>query len=82
MGGLFLYPLFSTHTLIFYVFDYRIDHWDAEREKIVVITDNCLLIFKYDFIGLKIYDYKRIFLNMVRSISMGDFIYPEKSLMP
>ena len=60
---------------------YRIDHWDNERERLVLLTDNSLLIVKYDFIKLAPSDVKRIALNFIDALNIGDLVYPAASLM-
>ncbi|CAH1794351.1 unnamed protein product [Owenia fusiformis] len=59
----------------------EIDHWDNEREKIVILTQNSLISVRYDFIGLKIYDSKKVLLHMITKLQEGHFMYPEKSVM-
>lgn len=68
--------LFST----FYIF--RIDHWNNEREKIILLTEGSILVFKYNFILNKLEEWRRLLLHMVDHIAIGDFKYPDKSLMP
>lgn len=59
-----------------------IDHWDNERERLLILTKNCMLIYKYDFIIHKMEDFKRVMLHLIDTICVGDFVYPPKSLMP
>lgn len=61
---------------------FRIDHWDNEREKMMILCDYSLLVVRYDFIAQKRLECKRILLHMVQSVILGDIVYPEKSLMP
>ncbi|XP_077204123.1 tumor protein p63-regulated gene 1 protein [Paroedura picta] len=58
----------------------EIDHWNNERERVVVITDLALLICKYDFIMLKCLQIQKVPLNDIRSICLGSFTFPERSL--
>ncbi|XP_060550424.1 tumor protein p63-regulated gene 1 protein [Pantherophis guttatus] len=58
----------------------EIDHWNIEKERIVVLTDAALPVCKYDFIMLKCLELQRIPLTYIEKISTGPFAFPEKSL--
>ena len=73
--------ILSTNLNRLVMFYFRIDHWDNEREKIVVLCDWSIIFLNYDFITQKLKDYKRILLHSINEIYIGDFVYPEKSLM-
>lgn len=60
----------------------EIDHWDMEKEKLVLLTTNSLLVIRYDFIRLVAVDYRRILLKTVSRIQIGDLVYPSYSMMP
>lgn len=60
----------------------EIDTWDNELERIIVLTDKSILIVKYDFIGMKIEEVRRIHLTIVERLIQGELKYPDKSLTP
>ncbi|XP_064610443.1 tumor protein p63-regulated gene 1-like protein [Liolophura sinensis] len=60
----------------------EIDHWDNEREKILLLTDSSLFIVNYNFINSKILDSKRVMLHLIDTIQVGDLTYPKESVMP
>ncbi|KAG1704752.1 Tumor protein p63-regulated gene 1-like protein [Nymphon striatum] len=60
----------------------EIDHWDLEKEKLVFLNDRTIVILKYDFITLKLLDYKRMPLTQFDMVTIGELKYPPKSFAP
>ncbi|MEJ1283302.1 transformation related protein 63 regulated [Cricetulus griseus] len=58
----------------------EIDHWNNEKEKILLLTDKTLLICKYDFIMLSCVQMQQIPLSAICRICLGKFIFPGISL--
>jgi len=74
------YELLKPDVLV--VFWCRIDHWDMEKERLVLLTTKSILIVQYDFIRLVVSDFRRILFHNINHIQIGDLVYPATSLMP
>ncbi|ELU06121.1 hypothetical protein CAPTEDRAFT_163000 [Capitella teleta] len=59
-----------------------IDHWDHERENLIILGEFSLLVVSFDFITFKVLKWDRIFLHRITELKFGDLVYPPKSLMP
>lgn len=53
----------------------EIDHWDLEKERMLVLTDNNLISVKYNFIHSAVEELKYIPLDRVVEGHFGDFKY-------
>ncbi|XP_054441241.1 tumor protein p63-regulated gene 1 protein [Pteronotus mesoamericanus] len=58
----------------------EIDHWNNEKERILVVTDKTLLICKYDFIMLSCVQLQQIPLSAINRICLGKFAFRGMSL--
>ncbi|KAL6108519.1 tprg1 [Pungitius sinensis] len=59
----------------------EVDHWNNEKERLVLITDNSLMVFKYNFVMFDCEQIQRIPLNIIDRISHGPFSFPKHSLL-
>ncbi|CAH3107925.1 unnamed protein product [Porites lobata] len=59
----------------------EIDHWDHEKERIVLITKKTLCLVKYNFIGLKVDEMRKVPLINCDKIQIGRFVYPKTTMM-
>ncbi|ENN81610.1 hypothetical protein D910_06399 [Dendroctonus ponderosae] len=60
----------------------QINHWDTDKERLILLTPRVLLVVKYDFIALKRLSYKKLPLEDIEAIIIGDLTYPNGSLIP
>ena len=59
----------------------RIDHWDLEREKLIILTDNNLIAVKYNFINSSVEELKYIPFSHVTEMVYGDFKYTSSLIL-
>ncbi|KAK7081079.1 Tumor protein p63-regulated protein 1-like [Halocaridina rubra] len=60
----------------------EINHWDIEKERVVILCELSLMVVKYDFIALRYIDFTRIYLNTLENLQIGELTYPSHSLVP
>ncbi|KAK4302340.1 hypothetical protein Pmani_025558 [Petrolisthes manimaculis] len=60
----------------------EINHWDIEKERVVILCEMTLLVIKYDFIALRSVDITRIALTDLQNLQIGELTYPSHSLVP
>ena len=53
----------------------RIDHWDFERERMLLLSDNNLISVRYNFIHSAVEELKYIPLSCIVNLVYGDFKY-------
>jgi len=51
-------------------------------ERVVLLTDNVVIVIKYDFIKKNATEGKKIPLVCIKKLQIGDLVFPSKSLMP
>ncbi|XP_077463548.1 tumor protein p63-regulated gene 1 protein [Stigmatopora argus] len=59
----------------------EVDHWNNEKERLSIITDNFLLVCKYDFLMFQCEQIQRIPLHLVDRICHGPFTFPASSVL-
>ncbi|KAF2880642.1 hypothetical protein ILUMI_25536 [Ignelater luminosus] len=60
----------------------EISLWDADKERLILITPKTLVIIKYDFIAMRRLEYKKLPLECVDTVMIGNLVYPSASIIP
>ena len=60
---------------------YRIDHWDFEKERLVVISDHNVISAWYNFRYGQVEEIKLIPLKFITEVLLGKFTYPSMALV-
>ncbi|XP_072895204.1 uncharacterized protein [Hemitrygon akajei] len=58
----------------------EVDHWNNEKERIVMISERSLVICKYDFVMLNFQSCRKVPLNYIDKICYGQLTFPEYSI--
>ncbi|KAJ3643774.1 hypothetical protein Zmor_026463 [Zophobas morio] len=60
----------------------QISHWNSDKERLLLLTPQTLVVAKYDFIALRRLGYKKLPLEFIEEIVYGELVYPNGSLIP
>lgn len=60
----------------------EISLWDSEKERLIVLTSKCVITVKYDFIALRTQDIRKVPLERIDTLVIGELSYPPSSLIP
>lgn len=59
----------------------EITRWDLHKERLVLLTEKAVIIASYDFINMKLNEYRRVDLEKLKNVTFGDLKYPQRSFM-
>lgn len=62
-------------------FVFRISYWNSDKERLIILCENVMIICKYDFVATKIVSVTRIYLKTVKQMQEGAFSYPDNSVI-
>ncbi|KAG5890619.1 hypothetical protein JTB14_005127 [Gonioctena quinquepunctata] len=60
----------------------QINHWDTDKERLLLLTAKNLIMVKYDFIALRRLGCRKIQFSDIDGIVVGNLVYPNGSLIP
>jgi len=60
----------------------EISLWDTDKERLILLTPKTIVTVKYDFIALRRLEYKKLPLECIDTVIIGDLVYPPASLVP
>lgn len=58
----------------------EISSWNRDKERLVILCENNILICKYDYVAMKLGFVQRILLKQVKEVQNGNFDYPQNSI--
>lgn len=58
----------------------QISYWNSDKERLIVLCENVLIICKYDFVATRIVSVVRIYLKSVKQMQEGAFSFPDNSV--
>lgn len=58
----------------------EISYWNRDKERLVILCENAIIVCKYDFVAMKIISVDRIHLKNIKKIQDGTFAVPENSM--
>ena len=58
----------------------EIDHWNHDRERVVVLCEQSVLSVNYSFITEKWSELTRMSIKCILSVQFGDLVFPKRSL--
>ncbi|CAG9863390.1 unnamed protein product [Phyllotreta striolata] len=59
-----------------------INHWDTDKERLIMLTAKNLILVKYDFIALRRLGCRKFQYSDIEGIVIGNLVYPNGSLIP
>lgn len=60
----------------------EISLWDNEKERLILLTSKYVITVKYDFIALRTQDVRKVPLERIDTLVIGELSYPPSSLIP
>ncbi|CAG9835191.1 unnamed protein product [Diabrotica balteata] len=60
----------------------QINHWDTDKERLLLLTAKNLILVKYDFIALRRLGCRKVMFSDIEGIVVGNLVYPNGSLIP
>nr|XP_039260430.1 tumor protein p63-regulated gene 1-like protein [Styela clava] len=58
----------------------EISSWNRDKERLVILCENNIIICKYDYVAMKLASIQRIALKQLKEVHNGNFDYPPNSV--